>query len=204
MLLSPGKSLIHHQTQKLLQQMVGNEQLSLEQRFPEIGRIADAVWLSQKIIFEVQISPISAEEVRARNRDYLKAGFRVVWILHERQFNRSRLTPAEIALRFSPHYFTNVDASGKGYFYDQYASTRFKRRRRRSPRLPIRLDRLLPIPTKQLSRHFPSERSKWSLCFEGDLFHTDWNWTSRRRRLLRRFLGVFRVLHHLLLEKTTY
>ena len=73
--------------------------------FPEIGRIADVVWYEKKIIFEVQCSPISAQEVRERNRDYQRVGFDVVWILHDKTFNKRKVTAAEATLEKHTHYF---------------------------------------------------------------------------------------------------
>ncbi|MFC2049496.1 competence protein CoiA [Chlamydiota bacterium] len=202
-----GKSLIHLQIQCALQSMLSPEEIQLERRFPRIARIADVVWPAQKLIFEVQVSPISSLEVRARNRDYAQEGYQVVWILHDRRFNRSRVSGAEVALRFSPHYFTNMDALGKGIFYDQHAHFRFKRRQTRSHRFPVRFKRLFPINPKQLPRHFPEERKRWPFSFEGDLFQKGTYWLPQAKtplawiRPLTRFL---RLIHHLLLEKTTF
>ena len=49
----------------------------LEMIFPTIGRIADVAWLSQKIVFEIQCSPIFLQEL-SRNRDYQKEGWSLV------------------------------------------------------------------------------------------------------------------------------
>ena len=200
-----GKSLTHLQIQYALQTMLSPEQTLLEHRFPQIGRVADVVWPAQKMVFEVQVSPIQPTEVLARNRDYAKEGYQVVWILHDRRFNRARLTGAEGALRFSPHYFTNINAFGKGFFYDQYAQIHFKRRKRRSQRFPVRFKLVLPVNPKQLPSHFPDARKRWPFSFEGDLFQQNIYWQPPLKpswgALLFRF---FRSLHHLLLEKLTY
>lgn len=115
-----GKSLEHLEVQRFLQEQLGEECCHLEFRFPAINRIADVVWEPQRIVFEVQCSPITSEEIVARNRDYESLGYRVIWLLHERQFNRSRVSAAEMALRHRPFYFTNMDADGFGGFYDQF------------------------------------------------------------------------------------
>ena len=200
-----GKSLIHLQIQYALQKMLSPEQILLEHRFPQIGRVADVVWPAQKLVFEVQISPISAPEVLARNRDYSKEGYQVVWILHDRRFNRPRITGAERALRYSPHYFTNINAFGKGFFYDQHAHFHFKRRKARSPRFPIHFKQVLPVNPKQLPGHFPDTRKQWPISFKGDLFQQKVQWQAPSKPSwtlsLRRF---FRSLHYLLLEKTTF
>jgi competence protein CoiA len=154
-----------------------------------------------------KVSPISADEVQKRNRDYSRIGYKVIWILHDRQFNRSRMTAAETHLRHSPHYFTNINAFGKGIFYDQYALVRFKRRIKRSNRFPVRFKQVSPINFKQLPRQFPSERKKWDLCFAGDLVHRRFLWEGSEKKrffLVQWLLHSYRILLHLLLEKTTY
>lgn len=201
-----GKSLIHLHIQYALQKRLGEGSVLLEHRFPEIRRVADVVWPSQKLIFEVQVSPISAAEIKERNRDYALAGYQVVWILHDRQFNRTQMTAAEIALRDSPHYFTDINRFGKGFFYDQYAARLFKRRIKRSRRFPIRIGNLSPVNLKQLPRHFPEERKKWNLSFEGDLMHHPCAWQEPEKKRVSIFqtLGrLYSVFFNLLLEKTT-
>ena len=97
--------------------------------------------------------------------DYQSLGYQVIWILHDSHYNRSRLTPAEIQLRSSPHYFTNINTFGKGIFYDQYSFTRHKTRIRRTPRLPLQFKKVLTFNVKQLPRQLPAERKKWPLFF---------------------------------------
>lgn len=115
------KSMEHLQTQSHLQRLIGVEACRLEVPFPTIRRIADAVWEERKLVFEVQVSPISAAEVSERTRDYASQGYQVVWILHERSFNQWRLSAAEQYLLHRPCYYTNIDVEGNGRIYDQYA-----------------------------------------------------------------------------------
>lgn len=201
-----GKSQTHLNIQLALKQMLSPQEVLIEHPFPFIGRIADLVWPDQKLIFEVQVSPISAQEVRNRNADYRRAGYRVIWILHRRKFNRSRITPAELALRTSPHYFTTINAAGKGCFYDQHSTIRFKRRIKRSRPLPISFKHLLPIDLKQLPRQFPEERKQWGISFKGDLFqHAQLCLGVKKLSLWHNLLlRPYRILLHHLLEKTTY
>lgn len=109
----------HIQTQNFIQSQIGEKDCVLEKEFPEIRRIADLVWEAQKIVFEVQCSGISKEEVENRSRDYRKLGYEIVWILHQKTFNRFRLSAAEEFLQDQPHYYTNLDAFGRGSIYDQ-------------------------------------------------------------------------------------
>lgn len=115
-----GKSMAHLQTQLFLFDLFPENDVQLEMRFPEINRIADVVWLPHKLIFEVQCSPITAAEVLERNRDYKSLGYTVVWLFHDSRFNQWRMSAAEQAVRNAPHYFTNINAEGEGFIYDQF------------------------------------------------------------------------------------
>ena len=50
---------------------------------------------------------------------YGSLGYSVVWILHERSFNKWRVTAAEQLLSNHPFYYTDIDADGRGTIYDQ-------------------------------------------------------------------------------------
>lgn len=91
----------------------------LEKNFTEIGRIADVVYFPKKIIYEVQCSSIDLQEVIKRNRDYKSIGFHVIWILHDRHFNKTFVPPAELYLRKRGAYYTSLTPQGYGFFYDQ-------------------------------------------------------------------------------------
>ena len=163
-----GKSLVHLQVQWHLLELL-DQSAALEVRFPAIHRIADVVWEKQKLIFEVQCSPITAEEVLARNRDYARLGYAVVWILHTRRFNRKRYTAAEKALQDSAHYFTNISLKGEGMIFDQYSL--FDKGWRRSVIGPLPIDLSFPIPSSQKTAPAPiAHRLRhWSHAFKGDL-----------------------------------
>lgn len=109
----------------------------LEHRFESIRRIADVVWLPKKIAFEIQCSPITAEEVAARNRDYASVGFQVVWILHDRRYNQRNMSAMELFLHGKPHYFTNFDERGQGRIYDQFSVVQGAQRLHKLAPLPI-------------------------------------------------------------------
>lgn len=198
-----GKSPTHLQIQLALQKMLAPQTVFLEHRFPQIGRIADLFWPDQKLVFEVQVSPISADEVYERNLDYQQIGLQVVWVLHDHHFNRSRLCSAEAYLRHMPHYFTNINASGRGIFYDQYVSIRFMRRIGARHRFPVTFKHVSLVHSKQFPRHFPVERKKWTLSFEGDLLQRGFSLQKSPFSLAQALLRPYRILFHLLLEKTT-
>jgi len=195
-----GKSLTHLQIQLHLKSSVG--ELRLERPFPAIGRIADAAWEERKIIFEVQCSPISPEEARKRTEDYASLGYRVVWILHDKQFNKKALSPAEEYLRPRPCYY----ARGT-HIYDQFEILAGNRRLFKGP--PLAVDLKSPLEASPAAvlkvlrqRHF---------AFRGDLLDSAMRKTdlSSLRRLERRLLRpkrwfwgkMYRLLLYKLLER---
>lgn len=165
-----GKGAIHLKIQHFFVNQLSPGDCILEYPFPTIGRIADVAWLSQKIVFEIQYSAISGEEALARNRDYQKEGWTVVWILHDHRYNQIRLSAVEMALEHSPHFFTNMDQFGKGLIYDQF-DLKDK---------GLRLSRLssLPIDIKNISHqtdqksfpllHLENRAKNWPYYFAGD------------------------------------
>jgi competence protein CoiA len=164
-----AKTAEHLQVQFYFEGLLGSTHCSLEQRFPQIQRIADVVWWPQKIVFEVQCSSISAEEVEARNRDYASQGFQVVWILHERRFNGERLSAAETLLRNCPHYFTDMNGDGVGGIYDQFDIVTDGVRILRLAPLPVDLSRPLFLENKRAASLARVRERMGKLCFSGDL-----------------------------------
>ncbi len=124
----------HLRIQKQIQALLPPNEAFLERRFPQIGRIADLVWEPRKLIFEVQCSPITLKEVKQRKKDYESCGYRLIWILHDKRFNRRWPTPAEIFLREGACYFTNGT-----HFYDQEEIIKGRQRTMRGTPLPISL-----------------------------------------------------------------
>lgn len=166
-----AKGMEHIQLQSYLHRLLPG-QCELEKRFPEIGRIADVVWESEKLIFEIQCSPISAEEVRLRIQDYESLGFRVVWILHDKQFNTRRISAAELYLTPRPHYYTNINKEGSGIIYDQFDVISKGLRLLKSPPFPVDLRypvRELPLPPPDLPDRLKQRIEHAGLFFFGDL-----------------------------------
>lgn len=166
-----GKSLSHIHLQLHLQAKFPGAEL--EKRFSSIQRIADVVYETEKIIFEIQCSPITAREVMARNQDYQSLGYQVIWLLHDQVFNRKFLTAAEHFLQNSPHYFTNFNAQGERVIYDQWD------RIEKGCRLTIFERRVLTVEALNLIKlqsHIRKETPQWmerrlhhwTHCFSGD------------------------------------
>lgn len=148
-----GKSLTHLQIQLHLQQLFGPKRCTLEQRMDSINRIADVVLTEEKIIFEIQCSPISKEEIDSRTHDYESLGFQVIWILHDKTFLKKRLSSNKI------FYHTNINEKGIGLFYDS------------TKHFPIAINNIIITPT--LSKVHPpllhKRKKSWPYHFEGDL-----------------------------------
>lgn len=209
-----GKTQEHLKTQLFIERLLPQETVRMEHPFPEIGRIADVAWLSEKIVFEVQCSPISLEEVKKRNEDYGSLGFYVIWILHDKRFNKRRLGAAEEYLRSLLSYFSNISRQGKGFIYDQKEDLEgFIRKRKDAPlpiciHQPIFLSNPLSLPQILEKRmqafpfYFPGDLMDRFLEFqENPSFEKKSEFTNHLmvglKRLYRRLLlGVLRPLTH--------
>lgn len=167
-----GKGMVHLKTQLHILNCLPEGDGSIEYRFPEINRIADVVWVSRRIVFEVQCAAISAEEVQARNRDYRSQGWQPIWILHDNRYNQHRISAAEAILRTSPHYFTDINIMGQGHIYDQFDIHSKGFRKEKMEALPIDIAKLfhndktwmIPKPKVIYNRLL-----SWPCYFEGDL-----------------------------------
>lgn len=168
-----GKSLAHLQVQETILRQIPVEEGQMEVSFSSIHRIADVAWFSEKIIFEIQCSPISAKEVLERNADYHKLGWQVIWVFHDQCYNQARLTAAEWVMQTAPHYFTNIDEEGNGIIYDQFQVIQKGGRTHRLDPLPVQIKevrRLNPLIQNQNPSFFIRKRFKtWPYAFQGDL-----------------------------------
>lgn len=172
-----GKSMVHLQTQLHLAALLPADEAALEWRSDTLARIADVVWFPAKLIFEVQCSFITAQEIRERTNDWALAGFQVIWILHEMRFNKWRLSAAEAALAAIPHYYTNINSEGEGIIYDQCDRIDGGLRFIRYGPLPVNAAAPRPF-YREISAHAPEERIPSSvaqriysrpIALEGDL-----------------------------------
>lgn len=167
------KSMEHIQTQLHIIDSLPRGEATMEQGFHSIGRIADVAWMNQRIVFEVQCSYIKPLEALARNKDYASIGFRVIWILHDKRYNKKIAPVAEILLREQGAYFTNIDADRRGIIYDQFEIFDLQRRIHKERPIPLNLRYpLLKHPRKskiELPLTLDKRLEKWPLLFAGDL-----------------------------------
>ncbi|MCP5492274.1 MAG: hypothetical protein H7A40_04455 [Chlamydiales bacterium] len=165
-----AKSLIHLRTQQYISSQFAES--FMEYYFPEINRFADVVIPSEKLIFEVQCSPISLFEVRARQAAYAKTGYQLVWILHDARFNRRGLSDAESHLLNSTCYYTDMDAFGNGRIYDQFTIRSNVKRLYIGKKCPVDIGNPLcikKIQTTPKSKKIRIRQKNWPLYFKNDL-----------------------------------
>jgi competence protein CoiA len=170
------KSQEHIHLQLKLLNLIGPTDVQIECQFPAIRRIADVAWHAKKLVFEIQCSPISLEEVQCRVLDYTTAGYEVIWILHEKQFNQKNLCSAESFLRNIPCYFTDIDEARQGIVYDQFEVIKDNQRFFKGPPLDVSLvnfSRLpsMAIPDLALPKTVLGRFMNWKCYMEGDLLH---------------------------------
>ncbi len=148
------KGKVHLNIQLDLQKRL---QAKMEVRFPEISRIADVVWEEKRLVFEIQVSPISDAEVQARMNDYQSIGYSVVWILYDKTFNQDKLSAAEHYLKDFTHYY-----SDGAIYYDQVSLIK-------KGFLVKRLMRKQIVISSPQVPSFERFGRKWKIGFEGDL-----------------------------------
>ncbi len=197
-------SIEHHQTQEHVQKIFPGS--FKEHPFLSIGRIADIFIPNLFLVIEIQCSPISTEEVSERTKDYHSQGMKVLWLLHTKNFNRFRASPAELFLQRFPHYYTDIDRKGHGKIFDQFSLIREGNRIFRSP--PYRLNLAMMLPHSTLSF-----RKYWDFHFQGDLIDCPDEveklnkrvapLLSKKRRWIKWIAKVYRTLFYLFLEKIT-
>lgn len=163
-----AKTMRHLQTQLVIQSQLPPGEAILEKRFPQINRISDVCWETRGLAFEVQCSPISPQEVIARNQAYRSIGIDVVWILHDHLYNGPRLSAVEHALLPHSHYFTNIDDEGYGLIYDQFRPSLPGQKRPQATQLAI--DVAMPLaPARNKLHPLIQHRTHWKQRFTGDL-----------------------------------
>ena len=157
-----NKSIEHIQTQIFIKKLFENLSCHMEYRFNSINRIADLYIEELNLVIEIQCSFISVKEVKTRISDYGKLGLRVLWILHEKKFNKKTKTPVEIFLKNQTYYYTNINDVGQGIIFDSYF---FSKKRSIDLGCYLSFPRYLPKDYLLLKRR----RKNLPFYFKGDL-----------------------------------
>lgn len=159
-----GTSLTHTQTQRSVQALFPCGTCFLEHPFPKLGRIADVYYPKRKLIFEIQCSPISIEEVEKRNADYSSLGIQVIWILHASRYNPRMPGSLQKNIQHIPFYYSCIDEKQKGFIFDLHPISKKV--------LQVDLAAQPKRPKFFITKKHPLEtlrRKKWALSFRGDL-----------------------------------
>jgi hypothetical protein len=118
---------MHRNVQLFLIEQLGKKVCSMEYHFPDINRIADVAFHPKKIVFEIQLSPISEQLALERTLDYWSIGWHVIWLLHAKEFGKRVASSFEKGLFAIPHYFTDIMFRG-GTVWDELSFVRGRRR----------------------------------------------------------------------------
>lgn len=169
-----NKSETHLLLQLEIKKIFNDHEVFLEHPFPEISRISDVCIPEQKIIFEVQCSPICRQEAAARTFEYRSCGFDVIWILHDKRYGQQKAKKFELFLHDFPHYFTNFSPDCGGIIYD--IASVFHKGRRVILSDPLEVDiskiRRLKPETPRYPQAAKKRLKNWPLFLENDLlFH---------------------------------
>lgn len=200
-----AKGMIHLMLQSFIQAALPQGEAELECRFNSIGRIADVAWHPPKLVYEIQYSPISAEEVLERNNSYASIGYQVIWIFHDNRYNKSRLSAAEEAITHHPHYFSNMNAQGEGIIYDQFSAVLNGKRMHRLPILTIDISTpqsfLHATTAYKLPFLLRTRGHRWPLFFRGDTLESWINMPSNIENATKDQQDLQKALQHLCANK---
>lgn len=168
-----SKSEDHLLLQLQIQDLLPPKEAAIERVFPEIHRVSDVVWEQEKIAFEIQCSMIYPKEVKRRVDEYSSLGFRVVWILDDRVFNKRVLRPSEELLREQNGYYVSFRREKRSFFYDQFEIFNEAKRLKKSRRFWVDLRRPRPFPPIDVPEEWPMQVVKRAEVnrpyFPGDL-----------------------------------
>jgi competence protein CoiA len=166
-----SKSERHLLIQLAIQKKLPPNEAQLEKPFPQIQRIADLVWEKKKIIFEIQCSPISENEAKARIFEYQSLGYEVIWILDDRLFNKKHVSRAENLIRIHSGYF--ISQGNSFLIFDQLETIKNRKRVKKGEKCLIDLAKVHPTPQINPTQPIPrllKERTKNAKYY----FENDW------------------------------
>ncbi len=146
--------------------------LQIERPFLNISRVADLCWENEKIVFEVQCSPLSETEAQKRTEDYRSQGYEAVWLLDDKRYNGRILRPAEAYLRRQATYYLRLKPGLFSEYYDQFEVFSEGRRTKKGRKLPIDLQKVrrkFPIQKETFPQQIVQMGSP--IYFLGDRFH---------------------------------
>jgi competence protein CoiA len=141
-----SKTEDHMLAQIQLQKSFPKGVLQLERPFIDINRVADLCWEAEKVVFEIQCSPISPKEAEMRIRDYRCIGYEVIWLLDDKRYNKKVIRPAEALLRAHGGYYLSLRQGLNSDYYDQFELFANGKRIRRSKKILLDLKNIRNKP----------------------------------------------------------
>lgn len=153
-----SKTQDHMLAQVQLQKLFPTGELQLERSFIQIGRVADVCWENEKIVFEIQCSPMTEKEAEMRIRDYRSIGYEVVWLLDDKRYNKRTIRPAENFLRQHSTYYMSIKQGLYSEYYDQFEIFSGVLRVKKGKRMPIDLQKVRKVPNVKFpEKLFPKQ-----------------------------------------------
>jgi competence CoiA-like predicted nuclease len=199
------RSTLHQEIQEYLHEIL--QDCTVECPFREIGRVADVAYHPLKVVFEIQISPISPEEALGRVRDYWSVGWHVIWLLHVDYYGKKQTKPVEEALQGVPHYFLDVGYRGGSIFDELSFVVKGRRIWKSFQRRKLNPRDIMILQEPQSKKPWQGQcdaRKHWSCRIEGDFFNKDEVWVEKRKRnLFMRPKLFFKLLWARLLWKVS-
>jgi competence protein CoiA len=153
-----SKTQDHLLAQVQLQKSFPPNVLQMEKPFIQINRVADLLWEKEKIVFEIQCSPITEKEVEKRMFDYHSIGYDVIWLLDDKRYNKRLLRPAEKSLRKQACYYISIKQGLFSEVYDQFEVFAEDVRVKKSKQMTLDLQKVRNKPKVQFDEKlFPKQ-----------------------------------------------
>lgn len=141
-----SKTEDHLLAQMQLQKLFPEGALQIERPFITINRVADLCWEQEKVVFEIQCSSLTEKEGEMRIRDYKSAGYDVIWLLHDKRYNKQVIRPAEDYLRKQSTYYMTLRRGLNSEYYDQFEVFAEGKRVKKGRQMPIDLRKIRRTP----------------------------------------------------------
>lgn len=222
-----SKSEDHLLAQLQLQKSFPEGIIEIERPFLKINRVADACWEAEKVVFEIQCSPLTEKEGEMRIKDYRSVGYEVVWLLDDKRYNRRKARPAEEFLRKHSTYYLSIQKGLYSKHYDQFEIFSEKRRVKKGKPLFLDLKKIKAAPIQifdpkifpdqivQLNcrKHFAGDRLDQALknragympywrSLEKELIRVVKPPSKLKRWLLKHWKNPYKIFLHFLIRRT--
>ena len=193
------KNHLHLSVQQAIRKKIQSTDVHLEYRLK--GHVADIFWESKKIVFEVQCSPISLKEAIRRTTDYEKLNMTIIWVLHDKTYNKINMSPSEeFLVKKKNVFYSNISQHGEGIIFDQEEAFLDARRLIKSPPLEISLS--LPYRKKFSKKiYFKGDRYSIDIIQRIRLYPSIWRIKIKNLSVItKRFFIYYKEMYFHLIE----